>query len=628
MIKKNSRVEFSNGIKFYEQDLLYDDYIYSGSSTISVTLDYRNPGFGIALIASTSSTLTNNNAVLLFRIRNKVLEIIYKQDDSQRILATYNATYAKTVTEDLVFTIDKNVDSYDITIGGQKLVTFECKYDMSYYYIGYYSNQDNIIKHINIASSVPYGWIVNMDKTNGGYIDFYRDAFELKYCNGVAEIEQINISLEKGRYYLKYDSINSDVGAYIVLSNDERVHDEEKNILKQDGSFELPYATQVNLKFKASKGLIKNITITSMKDNEYIRTSPDSIAAFVDISYLKLYLRNMQTFRFLGTITHAPGVDHYNPIDYSVIKINNVSYGIYDLNLAMDVCYVYSFDGINLTITNLNNQYVSSIEIGEDIDDLFLFENVNGIITEFIIVNNEGDAVNLTIENTIKRYLPGVIKSPIVVVDESTSIPLDLSASYRWFYKNNNEKHYFFTNTEREYFKPNYRIKVDSPILDKPNTVTIYGIKKHSRFILDELLHIKNEGLDSIDFCADAYDIIFEENIEDINKSTGEIRLNDIDDYQYLVIDYIKDNSYCVNYRYEMNSYEIDIAVSDKIPINMYYDNIVQKVKNIGQIQEYINSKRYYNVGEKPLINGYIVIGNSKTNIMKEAYKNDEEGDE
>ena len=68
MIQKNSRVEFANGIKFYEQDLLYDDYIYSGSSTISVTLDYRNPGFGIAFIASTSSTLTNNNAVLLFRI--------------------------------------------------------------------------------------------------------------------------------------------------------------------------------------------------------------------------------------------------------------------------------------------------------------------------------------------------------------------------------------------------------------------------------------------------------------------------------------------------------------------------------------------------------------------------------
>lgn len=616
MIKKNSRVEFSNGIKFYEQDLLYDDYIYSGSSTISVTLDYKNPGFGIALIASTSLTLTNNNAVLLFRIRNKVLEIIYKQDDSQRVLATYNATYAQTVTENLVFTIDKNVNSYNISIGGQKLVTFECQYDMSYYYIGYYSNQDNVIKHINIASAVPYGWIVNMDRTNGGYIDFYRDSFELKFCNGIAEIEQINISLKKGRYYLKYDSIDSDVGACIMFSNDDRVYDEDKNILNRDGSFDIPYDTKVNLKFKATKGLIKNITITTLSDNEYIRTSPDSLNSFVDISYLKVNLRAMQSFRFLGTITGVPGVDHYAPMTYGVIKINGFNYGIYDLNLAVGVRYVYSFDGERLLITNLDDQYVASIDIENEIDYLTLFENVNGILEEFIIINNEGDAVNLTIENTIKRYLPGVIKSPISIVDDHTLIPLDLSASYRWFYKND-EKYYFFTNTEREYFEPNYRIKVASPILDKLNTVTVYGVKKYSTFNLDELLHIKNESLDSIDYCADAYDILFEENIESINKSTGEIRLNDVEDYQYLIVDYIKDNSYCVNYRYEMNSYEIDIAVSDNTPISMYYDNIVQKIKTVGEIQEYINNKRYYNVGEQPIANGYIVIGNSKTHLNK-----------
>jgi hypothetical protein len=616
LIQKNSRVEFANGIKFYEQDLLYDDYIYSGSSTISVTLDYRNPGFGIAFIASTSSTLTNNNAVLLFRIRNKVLEIIYKQDNSQRVLATYNATYAKTVTENLVFKIDKNINSYDVSIGGQKLVTFECPYDMSYYYLGYYSNQDNVIKHINIASAVPYGWIVNMENTNGGYIDFYRDAFELKYCNGIAEIEQINISLEKGRYYLKYDSIDSDVVAYIMFSEDERVHDNEKNILKKDGSFEVPYDTQVNLKFKASKGMIKNITITTLKDNAYIRTSPDSVAAFVDISYMKLYMHSLQTFIFEGTITDVPGLDHYAPIDYCIFKHSDIRYGIYDLNLALNVPYMFTYDGARITITNMNNKFVSSIEIDITEEDLTIFENVNGILRNFVIVNNEGEAINLTIENTIKRYLPGAIKSPIVVVDSSTAIPLDLSASYRWYYENN-EIHYLFTNTEREYFIPNHRIKVDSPILDKLNTVTVYGIKKQSRFDLDELLHIKHEGLDSIDYCADAYDILFEENIDDINKSTGEIRLNDIDDYKYIVVDYIKDNSYCINYRYHSNSYEIDIAVDEKTPINMYYDNIIQKVKTVGQIQEYINSKRYYNAGERPNINGYIVLGNSKTNINK-----------
>ena len=622
MIQKNSRVEFANGIKFYEQDLLFDDYIYSGSSTISVTLDYKNVGFGIALISSTSSILTNNNAVLLFRMRHKVLEIIYKQDDAQTILATYNATKAKTVTENLVFTIVKNNNSYDIIIDSQKLTTFNCPYDISYYYIGYYSNQDNVIKHINIASAVPYGWIVNMDKTNGGYIDFYRDSFELKYCNGIAEIEQINIPLKKGCYYLKYDAIDSDVAAYIMLSDDERIEDEPKNILKRDGSFEVHYDCKVSLKFKATKGRIRNITITTARDNEYIRTSPDLENNFIDISYISLNMNKILSFKFEGMIINAPGLDHTEPEEYSIIYANNKSYGLYDLNLATGVFYHYFLQGNLLTITNQENKHVASVRISLE-DPLTLFKNVNSVLRDFIIVNTDGEAINLTIENTIKKYLPGAIKSPISVVDNELMEPLDLSTSYRWFYKNG-EKHFFFTNTEREYFEPNHRIKVDSPILDKLNTVIVYGIKKESSFNLDEILHIPYEGLDSIDNCADAYDVIFEENIDKINKSTGEIRLNEIDDYQMIIVDYIKDNSYCVNFRYELNSYEIDIAVAENKNISMYYDNIIHRLQDRGEIQEYINSKRYYDTGFYPNSNGYIVIGNTYNHIKPYIKKEDE----
>ena len=613
MIQKNSRVEFANGIKFYEQDLLYDDYIYSGSSTISVTLDYKNPGFGIALISSTSSTLTNSNAVLLFRMRNKALEIIYKENEKQTILGTYNATRAKTITEDLVFTIDKDVNAYNISIGPQKLATFNCPYEFTDYYIGYYSNKDNVIKHINIASAVPYGWIVNMERTNGGYIEFYRDAFELQYCNGIAELEQINIPLERGRYYLKYDSIDSDIVAYIMHSEDNRIDDDEKQMLKQDGSFELSADDNVSLKFKGTKGMIKNITITTSKFNDYIRTSPDyENVKSIDTSYLELYLYEIQSFKFDGMISYAPGTDHYSPEDYSVIEFNGVSYGLYDLNLATDVYYHYNYRNKVLTISNLNGQYVASIEMNIEsmtdlADVLTLFKNVNGKMTEFIVINNEGETINLTIENTIKKYLPGTIKSPIIVMNNDTGEPLDLSGSYRWFYKNG-EKFYFFTNTEREYFKPNYKLKLDSPVLDKLNTVTVYGIKKHSRFDLDEILHIEKEGMDTIDYCADAYDVLFEENLHSINKSTGEIRLESIDDYQYIIVDYIKDNSYCVNYRYEMNSFEVDIAINENVDTSMYYDNIIQyESKNI--VQEYISGKRYYNTKIEPNGSCYIVIG-------------------
>ena len=65
MIQSNSRVEIDNGIKFYEQDILYDDYIYTGNTDIEVTLDYVNPGFGIALINSEGNYLSEKKEILL-----------------------------------------------------------------------------------------------------------------------------------------------------------------------------------------------------------------------------------------------------------------------------------------------------------------------------------------------------------------------------------------------------------------------------------------------------------------------------------------------------------------------------------------------------------------------------------
>ena len=50
LLKPNSRIELQDGIRFYEQDILYDDYVYSGSCQIELDIDYYNNGFGIVLI--------------------------------------------------------------------------------------------------------------------------------------------------------------------------------------------------------------------------------------------------------------------------------------------------------------------------------------------------------------------------------------------------------------------------------------------------------------------------------------------------------------------------------------------------------------------------------------------------
>ncbi|MGL5507800.1 MAG: hypothetical protein ACRDB0_07860, partial [Paraclostridium sp.] len=277
MLQPNSRIEIDNGIKFYEQDFLFDDYIYTGDLDITLNIEYASPGFGIALINSEGVSLSDKEEVLLFKMSHKVAEVIYKNKDSQKTLATFNSAYAKTHTEDLQFRLIKNSNKYELYIGSQKVCNFKAPCDIESYNISYYSNKNNIIKNINIASAIPYGWITNMQNTNGGYIEFSRDAFELKYCKNDAEIEQINIELNAGKYYLKYEKDEDcDIRTFVVHSDDNRLSDEEKNILSfADNSFKVEHGQKINLKFKGTKGKVKKIQITTLKDNDYVRTTPE-----------------------------------------------------------------------------------------------------------------------------------------------------------------------------------------------------------------------------------------------------------------------------------------------------------------------------------------------------------------
>ena len=144
-----------------------------------------------------------------------------------------------------------------------------------------------------------------MQNTNGGYIIFYRDSFEFKHCLGEAEIEQPDIYLTYGKYYLKYEvEGDSDIIPYVFQSEDERIQDNKKNILSFDNSFTLDYSQKISLKFEGTKGKIKNICITTDKNNSYYRTSPDK-GDRIDIKGSKIFLdlAKINSFNFKFSIT-------------------------------------------------------------------------------------------------------------------------------------------------------------------------------------------------------------------------------------------------------------------------------------------------------------------------------------
>lgn len=604
MLQPNSRINLDNGIKFYEQDILFDNYIYTGDFDIALTLNYANPGFGVGLTNSEGKTLSDKEEVLLFKLGQKSVDVIHMNKDAQKVLATYNSAYAKTYTEDLTYTLQKRGAEFTLYVGEQKICLFKAPSEFETYNLIYYSNKDNQIKNINIASSIPYGWVTNMQNTNGGYIWFYRDAFEFKHCNGEAEIEQPDIYLSYGKYYLKYETEGDcDIVPYIFLSQDERLLDERKNILNPiDNSFVLDNSQKISLKFEGTSGKIKKIRITTQKENDYIRTSPDK-GEKIEIggSSIKLDLSLIKTASWTGKVNHAPGLDHNNPIDYSILSFDAYSYGLFDLDIAQEVDYKYRYEDKKITISTMQDKIVKEYKIKNNI--LTIFKNINAVIKDFVVIDIYGNDTNIIVENTIKKFAPGTIYSPIIVLDENDQ-PLDLSSSYR-VYSKNNKDYYWFTNTEREYFEPAHLIRLTNMPSHKTGTIIAYGIKKESSLNLDNILRIPKEGLDSIDMCANYYDIIFEKDLRYINKDYKEIRFNDISDYKLIIVDYLKEDSYAINYRHDLNSYEIDISTKEDKETSVIYNNAAENKDGITFINEY----KYVDTKVVPSEDCYIVLG-------------------
>ena len=618
MLQYNSRITIDNGIKFYEQDILYDDYLYSGDIDIALNLTYANPGFGIALINNEGNSIINSNAIL-FRLSNGIFEIIEKRTtDVATVLFSTSASPARPHKDNLFFKITKRGNNYSIFIDHLEFKNIALSFEIDSYLLGYYSNKDNIIKSINVAAAIPYDWNVNMSNTGGGYIFFKRDGFELTNCRSNAEVEQLNIELQRGEYYLKYNkSEGSDIKAYIMMSQDSRLSDEEKNILNRNGRFTLQQPTSVSLKFVGTKGSVSNICVTTESDNDYIRTRVEE-GSYKDIlgSSIKFLLSDIKYFELYATINNAPGNIHYSPSEYSIIEMEGSLYGLHDMRISEDIEYKYVYESGEISVIDSKNikRWSSAVSLNKYIS---MFNNVSGTIHDIKIIDNDGNEYYIGIHNEITKYVPGLIKSPIVVLDkdrdDENARPLDLSSSYRVIEKANGP-YYYFTNVEREYFDTKRRIVLEKLPLEEKGSIKIYLIDKDAEFNLNKLLHIPDKGkdtiMDTIDLCVNGQYLIISENEYDefgviVYRETGEIIFNtDLSEYSYIIVDYMKKDSYAINFDYERQSYAVDISTTSENP-SIIYDNI----ETIIDTYEYINEQSYVNSKIIPSENCYIVIG-------------------
>jgi hypothetical protein len=568
VLESNSRIENLNGVRFYEQDILFDDYDYTGDMKIILNADYISPGIGITLVNSEGLYMESKREVYLFKIGYKSISVIYRLDDTQQELVRASINLAP-IHENIVINFSKIGKKITIAVDGYgTILDYTLQTRLDQFNLGIYSNAGNTVNNVTIFSSVPNKWMVNMKNTNGGHIKFIGDGFELSECVGQAEIEQDNIPLTAGDYFLRYlQHAPGDVRPYIILSGDQRLSDDEKNMLDSNMNFTLKQDAKVNIKFKGKTGGIKDIFITDNYKDRYVPTDNDSVE--IGGSYINVLLDGISEVSWSGLISDAPDE---GPTDtYAIISDDVTDIKMGDINVVLGEEFQYRFTKeSSLLEVSQNGEFVSSRILNDVNGTIAIFKNINAIISSFDLKQSDGEVINLIVEDTSKRYVPSDITSPIIVHD-AQGIPFNLSSSYRIFSENGYDT-YLFTNIEREVFNPTDLIKTENQFMRAPGSVIVYGIPEDAVISESNIFRILDKAMDSIDSYSDKYDTLHENDLKYIDYITGDIILRDPDKYKKIVVDYLKKDSYCINYIPDIDMYEVDIS-TDKVGTVIRYDH-------------------------------------------------------
>lgn len=607
MIQENCRIEKFKGFRFYEQDILFDDYMFSNDIELTIDLDYVSPGFGIALIDNEGYSIKEKKFAYLFKIGYREASIYYSTKEKCSLVKQMSVKEAATIKENMKLSFIKKGKKIIIKIDGVEILSEYTTKSIDKYNIGYYSNAGNIINNISIAAAIPDKWAINMSNTQGGYIKFYDNSFELTGCEQPAEIEQSNISLKAGKYYLKveHDHIDNkcDIKQFVFLAKDTGLHDEEKNILKSDDSFFLMKDAEVNLKFKGKQGLIKKIMITDDKEDEFIPTTSTNLV--FDGSYADVFLNDIKKVKFKGLINRTPGHLTSNEI-FCIIMDSKTIITPQMTTMKMGEEYQFEFSKENylFTITDKNKKIIYSEKMKNINNKITIFKNITAEISEFILVKTNGDQININLQDEYKRYINANISGPIIVLDKYDT-PLDLSSSYRLCKYDDYEK-YVFTNWEREYFNPMKKITLTNKIINKQDTLIVYGILKNTKYDLEKIYHVKEDNMNSINEMAETYEILFERDLLHVNKAKNILYLDEkhLDKYEMIIVDYLKDESYCINYHYNNNTYEVNISSLNKGNKTLYESKVISKDGDVTvtQVSDYYISNINGNT------TGYIVL--------------------
>ena len=152
----------------------------------------------------------------------------------------------------------------------------------------------------------------------------------------------------------------------------------------------------------------------------------------------------------------------------------------------------------------------------------------------------------------------------------------DIKEKYKYFliqYNAYDDFTYIYTNWEREIFytESAQSLYLEKTIRNNDGNLIVYGIPYDSNFNLKMLYRISDPNMiNSIDMFSQIYNILDEDKytLNTVGKLTIDSELRK--KYKMLIIDYLKDKSYCINEKEDY--YEIDIS-SEEEQFKIMYDS-------------------------------------------------------
>lgn len=522
MFDKNGRVEHvNNGLRFYEQDIVMCSYIFSEKCVVVDTvLDYDAPGFGI-VFKEIGGNRTDESTTYLAKVGVNSFKVYRrKAKTAPECLHTESCQLSPDGSQcRLRFIIKRTKVVLEIFSDSTYTKMGECTFQepLNDYQVGVYSSAGNILKSMLFQVNMPDNWNASVANTFGGRISFQQDGFTFENCQYDAELEQDKISLEAGKYYVRYNKgeVNgkNDIKCYIFRStaktnNESEIEDDYKQLLSDDGILILHEPADVSIKFKGTCGSISNIYLTELAGGSYVRTheTPESHTG----SVVTAKLDNAVRVEWVGIISTVPEWnDLSKPCPYSIASVGTKSLTKDAAGIDLGVRYKYVYDvaaGVLTTYDGINLN--SKIKLPNNSRDniLSIFQGVNGVITSLMLITKNNQTIDALVSQVTKVYVPQSIKSPIIVMSDDNG-PYDLSSSYR---------EVVIPHKKVEVFNKNRPLEVKEKIITSIHAPHVYGIPQGAKF--DQTKNTIHEVCkDAVEISSSSYS--FERNVLELSEN-------------------------------------------------------------------------------------------------------------